>query len=432
MKKYRIVLLLLCIGALFVIIRQELQRREHAEYMHLYMQVYVERIENTVNRSVEGGLLLESVIRNLEQSFNEDTYNYVARDLFDENTMISISYMPKGIVQWIYPPSEDNLKVLGLNVFEFEGTKQGAYEAKRAGKYMISGPLELKSGQKGLTVRTPIFDNDSIFWGFVSIVYDSIEIAYEALEVKVLEELGYKYAIHSTYNDANTLLLKSEDFDYEKAFHSTLNIADNKWDFYLYSDEYSKKAIVHLAANIFEGIGLCAILWILTLYWKRRQKLIHDQIYLDPLTKLYNRKKLEATMSSKTGEKNKGFTLFYMDLNKFKPVNDTFGHAVGDKLLVAFGSRLKHRFDNNASVVRLGGDEFLLILDTELERMNAESIIQRLVEMSEEVFFIDSYEIHISTSVGYASFPTDGSTIDEVLQKADTMMYLQKQQRKDR
>ncbi len=430
MKGYKLALIFVAITVIYAIIKLETAERKYEEYMQLNMQIYVERIENTVIRSIDTGILLESIIRNLEPSFNENTYNYVARDLFNEKTMISISYMPDGIVKWIYPQTEDNLNVLGLNVFEFEGTKDGAYKSKRNGKFMISGPLELKSGQMGLTVRTPIYLSDNTFWGFVSVVFDSLEIANAALEVKNLDNLGYKYAIHSSYNDEKIALLVSDNFDYEKAFYSQLQIPGNTWDFFLYDKDHDKDMFSLLLTSLVEALGICALLFTIIALVKKRQNSIYDQVYRDPLTKLYNRKKLDTFLDDKKTAPTKVFTLFYMDLNKFKPVNDTYGHLIGDKLLITFSERLRQRFDKSTIHMRLGGDEFALIVNSELDEANIQRVIQRIITLAEEPFYIDELEIHISTSVGYARYQKEGSTMAEIIDKADVRMYDHKQKQR--
>ncbi len=430
MKNWKVAVLFVVLGTLYVLVRHDVENKSFAEYMKLYMQVHIDRIENTVNRSIESGLLLESMIRYLEPAFNEVTYNHVAGDIFDAETMISISYMPDGIVKWIYPPTEDNNNVLGLNVFEFEATKQGAYETKRSGHYMISGPLPLQSGEMGLTVRTPIFTIDNLFWGFVSIVYDSHKVAYEALEVKTLSDLGFKYAIHSSYNGERIPLLVSEGFDYEKAFYSDLRVADNVWGLFLYSDQHESERFVFLLVSIMEAIGICSVLLIIFNVIQKRQKQMQEQIFLDPLTKLFNRKKLDTLILNEKARKNKPFTVFYLDLNKFKPVNDTYGHLIGDKLLIAFAARLSHRFDSATTKIRVGGDEFVLIVESSLDDANLQRVKQRLITLAEEVFDIDDLEIYISTSVGFARYPDDASTITEVLEQADAMMYAEKQKKR--
>ncbi len=430
MKGYKIAILLFILGGLFVCLTWNNNKNSHNEHMNLYIQISAERIENTINRSLEGGILLESIVRHLESAFTEDTYNNIAADLFNDDTIISVSYMPNGVVKWIYPPTEDNNNVLGLNVFEFEGTKEGAYASKRTAESMISGPLLLKSGQMGLTVRTPVFTIDDVFWGFVSVVFDSKSIALEAVQGKVLEGLGYKYALHSSYNGENIPLLVSENFDYDEAFHIELIIADSTWDFYLYSQSQKNAIPMFFIKTIIQAIGLCSFLFIFIKVLQKRQLKIHEQIYLDPLTKLFNRKKLDMLILSENKHKKEAFTVFYMDLNRFKPVNDTYGHLIGDKLLIALASRLSQRFDFETAKVRIGGDEFVLIIDKELDEINAKKVKDRIVALTEEVFYIDDLEIYISSSVGYACYPKDAPTISAALEKADKMMYEEKQRRR--
>ncbi len=433
MKKNKVVVLLVlvCVCITYVFARYMFAEREYAKGVTSFMQLHGERVQNAFNRSVEGGMILESLVRYLDFDFDKDTFDYVAEDWFNENTMISISYMPEGVVQWIYPPTKDNNNVLGLNVFEFEGTRKGALESKNNKSIMISGPIELQSGELGLTVRTPIYTNQGSFWGFVSVLYDSKMVAYDAIEANSIEGMGYKFAIHSNYDGNVIPLLASDNFDYEKAYFTEVTIAENDWEFYLYSEEYERQIVWFFVERIIEAIGLCAMIFMGVMILQKRQKLVYEQIYLDQLTRLYNRKKMDAIVGKEKDSKKGGFSIFYIDLNKFKPVNDMYGHAVGDKLLIAFASRLIHRFDESATRIRMGGDEFVLIIDTELDEDSILKVKDRIVFLAEEEFFIDHLTIRISASIGFATSPKDGTTIAEVLEKADNMMYEEKQKKKE-
>ncbi len=434
MKKGKLLLFFtfLCICSLYVSLRYFTAQWNYEQAVEVFMQTHSERIKNTFERNIEGGMILESLVRYLDFDFDKETFDYVASDWFDNETMISISYMPEGIVQWIYPPTDDNNKVVGLNVFEFENTKAGAIESKEKRVIQISGPIELQSGETGLTVRTPIFTNGGEFWGFVSVLYDSENIAYEAVEVKSIESMGYKYAIHSSYNGEKIQLLVSENFDYKKAFCVQIEIAGNDWDFYLYNEVHEKETLWLLLSSIIEALGLCALILVAIKFFERKRKQTYEQIFLDPLTRLHNRKKLDAIIKNVKEWKKGAFSVFYIDLNKFKPVNDKYGHTVGDKVLLAFSLRLMHRFDEGTVKIRMGGDEFVLVIDSELDSENIKKVTQRIISLAEEVFFIGHLEIQISASVGFASYPKDGFTITEVLEKADRMMYEEKQKRRNK
>ncbi len=120
---------------------------------------------------------------------------------------------------------------------------------------------------------------------------------------------------------------------------------------------------------------------------------------------------------------NQGLAILFMDLDHFKEVNDTLGHPVGDLLLQAVGQRLKARLREQDTLGRLGGDEFLAILDhaanTDASGIVAEKIIHSLIQP----FELEGHQIKIGVSIGIAIFPQDGNTADELIKNADIAMY---------
>ncbi len=103
---------------------------------------------------------------------------------------------------------------------------------------------------------------------------------------------------------------------------------------------------------------------------------------------------------------------------------------MGDKLLIAYAQRLKHRFNSDSLPLRLGGDEFGLLINGSLNDEQIKSITDRLVSLSNETFVLDDTNINISSAVGHATYPKDGNTIEEVMELADKRMYENKKSRR--
>ena len=150
----------------------------------------------------------------------------------------------------------------------------------------------------------------------------------------------------------------------------------------------------------------------------------------DALTGLPNRVLLEDRMwqaiahASRDGH---GFAVAVFDLDRFKVVNDTFGHRAGDELLKTVAQRILSVARGIDTVVRMGGDEFVMILDSLGQRSDAAAVAQRVVGALQEPVRIDSSDVHISTSVGVALYPQDGKSVDALLANADAAMYCAKQ-----
>ena len=124
--------------------------------------------------------------------------------------------------------------------------------------------------------------------------------------------------------------------------------------------------------------------------------------------------------------------LLYIDLDGFKIVNDTLGHALGDKLLFEVSSRLKDRLRECDTLARMGGDEFTLIAAGLADTEAASFVAQRVQEVFQQAFQIDGRELFISASVGISVYPLDGREVPELLRNADAAMYEAKRQGKNR
>jgi len=145
----------------------------------------------------------------------------------------------------------------------------------------------------------------------------------------------------------------------------------------------------------------------------------------DDLTGLNNRRHFErALLSSIKAAERSGtpFALFYMDLDGFKAVNDTYGHRVGDELLRAVARRLEDNVDHNDVVARLGGDEFGLIVSGASEAQAA-SIASRLTGLLAQPYALRRNTLDVGCSMGFSVHPNDGVSPSELVQAADQAMY---------
>ena len=161
---------------------------------------------------------------------------------------------------------------------------------------------------------------------------------------------------------------------------------------------------------------------------ERMQRAAHH----DSLTGLANRllfnDRLEQAISLAKRD-SRQFALLYLDLDKFKPVNDTLGHAAGDELLQAVAARIRHQVRESDTVARVGGDEFTVILPDIAKRVEAEIVAKKIIAAVATPFKIGSQKqsIDIGTSIGIAIYPTDGRDADALVKAADNAMYCAKQ-----
>lgn len=154
------------------------------------------------------------------------------------------------------------------------------------------------------------------------------------------------------------------------------------------------------------------------------------QALLDPLTSLPNRTYLKEKLSQMLASSqttNEAIAVLFLDLDRFKFINDTLGHGVGDKLLRSVGERLKNNIRQNDIVGRLGGDEFVILLKDIQTSIGAVNVAQKILRSLRMAFKIDGHRFHITTSIGISMYPHDGNDAEMLIRSADTAMYKAKE-----
>jgi diguanylate cyclase (GGDEF)-like protein/PAS domain S-box-containing protein len=167
---------------------------------------------------------------------------------------------------------------------------------------------------------------------------------------------------------------------------------------------------------------------------KRAEEVISYQAYHDILTDLPNRILFKdrlglAVIQAK--RKQTELAVMFIDLDRFKLVNDTLGHVKGDELLQQVAGRLKECLRKGDTLARQGGDEFTIVLPELRDRDDARNVADKFLECLHLPFDLDGHEVHISASIGIAIYPSHGESIDELLRHADIAMYQVKGQGKN-
>ncbi|MGS2718627.1 putative bifunctional diguanylate cyclase/phosphodiesterase [Eionea flava] len=168
-------------------------------------------------------------------------------------------------------------------------------------------------------------------------------------------------------------------------------------------------------------------------YAIERKKVEHHLDHLahyDHLTDLPNRALFLDRLTQMLGLSQRSkhqFTLMYIDLNKFKEINDSYGHHIGDDVLVEFSRRLKSVVRRSDTVARIGGDEFTVILNNVGSTPEIIYLAQKIIDSIQQPFFIADHELNIGCSIGIAVFPDAGSNVELLQRNADLAMYEAKQ-----
>ncbi len=162
---------------------------------------------------------------------------------------------------------------------------------------------------------------------------------------------------------------------------------------------------------------------------KKAEQQIYYLAHHDPLTGLANRmlfkQRLEHAISQ-SHRTSRPLAVLFIDLDRFKGINDTAGHDAGDQVLQACAQRLRGCLRDSDTVARAGGDEFLILIESASDPLHVPSVAQKILDTLSRPFNASGKEFTIGASIGISTYPTDGSEVETLIQHADIAMYLAK------
>jgi len=185
---------------------------------------------------------------------------------------------------------------------------------------------------------------------------------------------------------------------------------------------------------VFEGESVIQVLLRDVTLKKNYEQQLEYLAFHDPLTGLTNRRYFteQINQAIETAEKeNRMLAVMYIDIDKFKSINDSLGHEVGDQLLKQFASRLKENVREEDILCRVGGDEFLVLLNGMKEKKAVVEIVSHLHKAIQQPYLIDNQKIVATSSMGIAVFPQDGMNSKILISRSDAALYQAKEQRND-
>ncbi|MGI9494004.1 MAG: putative bifunctional diguanylate cyclase/phosphodiesterase, partial [Geminicoccaceae bacterium] len=204
----------------------------------------------------------------------------------------------------------------------------------------------------------------------------------------------------------------------------------------IHVDQTEKAAYFHQEFGTFAtGLALLILFAMalpMVMVWRKTkqrelaERQLHDMAHTDPLTRLANRTNFRDRLVSALGqvERSQGMiALFWLDLDRFKTINDALGHPIGDSLLCQVAERLRRTISHHDTVARLGGDELAIVLSGCRERKHAADLAERLIKTLAIPFDVEGHHVVIGVSIGIVFAPSDGDQVDSLLKKADIALY---------
>ena len=198
----------------------------------------------------------------------------------------------------------------------------------------------------------------------------------------------------------------------------------------IYPEQLNISAVKNRSGNVTHYIGSFTDISGI----KEKEKRLQQHAHFDSLTGLANRLLFQERFEQAIvqAERNQqSVALLYIDLDNFKPVNDTYGHDVGDSVLKISALRLKKTIRSIDTISRLGGDEFAIILHNLKEIEDAGNVANKIIEIFSKVIIVNEIEIEVGCSIGISIYPDHNDQLDDLLKFADAAMYQAKQRGKN-
>lgn len=355
-------------------------------------------------------------------------FEKTAQLVLEDEKVRNIALAPDGIMTYIYP-LEGNEAALGLNLFSDENAS--SYEAMQSLKtksLTISGPYELVQGGEAITGRLPIFLTDEngmeAFWGLTTLTLD-MEHVWKTIHMDLLEENGYCYEFYhiDPNNDQKKVIAASSSPIRYSCVEAVLPMLNDTWYLRAHPQNGWFPAS-HLIAFILSLLLLdsliCLLLYLMLYVWEEWR----ERASKDALTGLYNHAYVN-TVAKQLLENHvpKKFAYMMIDADNFKTVNDTFGHHMGDEVLLTIANTLKQYAGPSDLVFRVGGDEFSMLTSYTGESSQVISMANSICSSVKRVIQKNDKKVTISCSIGIALFPEQAVNWTDLSIFADKALY---------
>jgi diguanylate cyclase (GGDEF)-like protein len=422
--------------------KQLLRRFPHIFMVEVAQHVNVSELDNFVQQQRDKGWV----------DFQVKAFDYAGERKWRSLAEVE-NYYP---LIYIYPLREASKEVLGLDMAAHEHLNIPLQRAIASGSYQTSTPFKLVEGNEAYVMFLPVYNqqlttrskpNDIDYPKFLILIVLLPEYLIAGLD-QVLDETTGMLIYHETkqVSDHSGYLL------YKPGSQSHLlpvleyqaDLEPDRVGFVLkLTKQFTPDGMTIIVILLFLVISMLGYFFIrlfIMRRYKREIERIQEEASLallasyDALTKLPNRNVLHEYINDRLKLSGADFSVaaIFLDLEKFKGINDQFGHRVGDKVLQIVAERIQHSLRKDDIAVRLGGDEFIVLINNFLNHDAVKQIANKIREQLALPIQIDGNMLSVSTSIGIAFYPDDTDDLMELISLADKMMYKDKQQRRDK
>ncbi len=392
-------------------------------------------LRSQMNRELNRVLYLTSGLRSYlvvrQKTLERDEIENILAAMYAESRHIKNFAVAVGHrVAYIHPLA-GNEKALGLFYPDVPEQWNAIKRTIDSGKPALLGPINLVQGDKGLIYRVPIFINGH-YWGLLSSVFDSKSL-FEAMfadnkasgldiAIRGVDGLGMQGEVF--WGDAGVFADKNVQL-------IDVDIPGGKWILAIRPTTVSdgKNTLWLLQGMLF--LLALALAWSVLIVLSQRTKLARLALF-DALTGLPNRllldDRINRAMTGVRRDPSKTCLLMFVDLDRFKQINDEHGHHAGDFALKSAAHRIRATVREADTVGRWGGDEFLVFMEN-VDRNRVSELFAKIRKAVEKPVNYRNHQLTVGASIGYALAPDDGKKMDELLRIADERMYADKDTR---
>ncbi len=372
---------------------------------------------------------LEGLVK-AQPDLDDAVFTSISRALVRNRPAIrQIQLSPGAVVRHLYPTFPGD-KARGLDLRALPGQREAVEEAIKNGRTITVGPVDLAQGGQAIITRRPIYVDQGAggkFWGFATIILDYPEVR-EEIET-TLSNSNIETAIRvegSARGPAVMILGREEVFASPHSSVRHVGVPGASWT--VAASPGLEHRVHRPERYLFLLVGgvlvfLCGLL----AFWDTKRRMIQKQeATTDPLTGVLTRRAFEKQAGielSRARRNGLPLGLIILDLDHFKSVNDTFGHAAGDKVLTSISQLVAARLRDTDVIARLGGEEFGILVPHTSGR-SALTVAQRLCQRIglHQVSLLHP-EIMITGSFGVAELTDDMDGFDTLLEAADAALY---------
>jgi diguanylate cyclase (GGDEF)-like protein len=366
-------------------------------------------------------------------------FNRFAQEILrDGREVRNISLAPNNVLTWIYP-LQGNEAAIGLRYLENPAQAEVVRRVMETRQAAVAGPIDLLQGGRAFISRSPIFttlrDGSTRYWGLASVVIDADALLANAGLKGTSTSTRYAMRGKDGTGAQGEVFLGDQSLFHTYPVLLTIELPGGAWQLAAVPEGGWLNGNRRINRYRLPGIALALLFsGLIAVLLMEREREKHLALH-DPLTGLPNRLffdlRLEHAVEAARRHK-RSFALLYLDLDDFKPVNDKLGHKAGDHVLIVTGRRLRETLRRVDTVARIGGDEFMIILEDVPAAQEAVQVAEKLIANLRVPMLVPGGHVTVGASVGISFYPTDGATPDHLIRAADRAMYQAKSAGKNR